>query len=82
MAKEENLKKSENSCSHKEWRIITGSSGDRNGICECLACHLWMTHAEMISWKALKNQKSVSFVSIVLSIIAIIVSIISLVISN
>lgn len=65
-------------CSHKKWRIITSSQGDRNGISECADCHLWITLAERLSWESLKNQKSVSLVSIILSIIAIIVSIASL----
>lgn len=65
-------------CEHKKWRILTNSQGDRNGISECINCHLWMTHAERLSWESLKNQKSVSLVSIVLSVIAIIISIISL----
>lgn len=65
-------------CKHKRWSILTGSQGDRNGITRCRDCDLWLTHAEKLSWESLKNQKSVSVVSIILSIIAIVVSIVAL----
>lgn len=74
-------KVSQDKCSHK-WRIITPSKGDRNGISECELCGLWFTHAERLNWESLKNQKTVSIISLVLSMIAIIVSIISLYFKN
>lgn len=72
------MKQNPDKCSHKHWRIITNSKGDRNGISECADCGLWFTHAERLSWESLKNQKNVSLASIVISIIALVISIIAI----
>lgn len=73
---------SQDKCLHNKWTIVTPSRGDRSGISECKLCGLWLTHAERLNWESLKNQKTISVVSLVLSMIAIIVSIISLYFKN
>lgn len=78
----ENTLISPDHCRHNKWSIMTYSQGNRSGISICNECKLWLTHTERLSWESLKNQKSVSLVSIVLSIIAIIVSILSLYFSS
>lgn len=75
-------KVSPDKCKHKKWRVLTNSQGDRNGISCCVDCDLWLTHSEKLSWESLKNQKSVSVISIVLSIVAIIVSIVAVIMSS
>jgi hypothetical protein len=63
-------KKNPDQCQHKKWHILTFSKGDEDGITECRACQLRLTHAEYLSWKNLKSQKLFYGVSILISVTA------------
>lgn len=73
------MKKSQDDCVHKKWRILTPTEGDRNGLSECRECGLWLSHAERLNWESLKNQKVVSYISFCFSIVAIVISVFALV---